>query len=68
MLLTAAAGGMQIGIPEGTTAWLDLHSQFGRVRNELDTTAEPSGTEPRVKVTAKTYSGDVIVHRAVSAS
>lgn len=67
VLLTAAAGGMQIGIPEGTTAWLDLHSQFGRVRNELDTTAAPSGAERRVKVTAKTYSGDVIVHRALSA-
>jgi DUF4097 and DUF4098 domain-containing protein YvlB len=67
VLLTAAAGGMQIGIPEGTTAWLDLHSQFGRVRNELETTIAPSGAEPRVKVTAKTYSGDVIVHRAIAA-
>jgi DUF4097 and DUF4098 domain-containing protein YvlB len=67
VLLTAAAGGMQIGIPEGTTAWLDLHSQFGRVRNELETTTAPSGAERRVKVTAKTYSGDVVVHRAVAA-
>ncbi len=67
VLLTAAAGGMQIGIPEGTTAWLDLHSQFGRVRNSLESTAAPSGVERRVKVTAKTYSGDVIVHRAGAA-
>ena len=43
VLLTAAAAGLQIGIPEGTTAWLDLHSQFGRVRNELETAAAPSG-------------------------
>ena len=64
VLLTAASGGMQIGIPDGTAAWLDLHSQFGRVRNELDVTGEPGHDDRRVKVTAKTYNGDVVVHRA----
>jgi Putative adhesin len=64
VLLTAASGGMQIGIPLGTTAWLDLHSQFGRVSNELEITGQPSAADRRVKVTAKTYNGDVVVHRA----
>jgi len=68
VVLTAATGGMQIGIPHGTAAWLDLHSQFGRVRNELETTGEPSTGDPRVKVTAKTYNGDVVVHRAGASS
>jgi len=66
VVLTAASGGMQIGIPQGTVAWLDLHSQFGRVRNELESTAEPSTNDPRVKITAKTYNGDVVVHRAAA--
>jgi DUF4097 and DUF4098 domain-containing protein YvlB len=64
VLVTASSGGMQIGIPHGTAAWLDLHSQFGMVRNELETTGEPTADDRRVKVTAKTYNGDVIVHRA----
>lgn len=64
VLLTAAAGGMDIGIPHGTAAWLDLHSQYGRVRNELESTGEPTTGERRVKVTAKTATGDVVVHRA----
>lgn len=68
VVLTAASGGMQIGIPQGTAAWLDLHSQFGRVRNELETTAEPNTNDPRVKITAKTYNGDVVVHRAAASA
>ena len=64
VVLTAASGGMEIGIPHGTAAWLDLHSQFGRVRNELETTAEPGAADTRVKITAKTFNGDVVVRRA----
>ena len=64
VLLTAAAGGMQIGIPDGTVAWLDLHSQYGTVRNELDAATGPRAEERRVKVVAKTYNGDVVVRRA----
>lgn len=66
--LAAAAGGMDIGIPEGTAAWLDLNSQYGQVRNELDATDGPGSTDRTVKVTAKTYSGDIVVRRSHSAT
>ena len=68
VLLTAAAGGMEIGIPEGTAAWLDLNSQYGDVRNELQSTDGPGRSERTVKVTAKTYSGDIVVRRVAAAT
>jgi hypothetical protein len=68
VLLTAAAGGMDIGIPEGTAAWLELNSQFGQVRNELEATDGPGTATRRVKVTAKTYSGDIVVRRSSPAT
>ena len=32
-----AFGEIEVGIRDGTAAWLDVHTSFGRVRNELET-------------------------------
>jgi len=68
VILSAAAGDMEIGIPQGTAAWLSLNSRFGRVRNELDAAGGPATDERQVKVTATTFTGDVLVRRAVASA
>jgi DUF4097 and DUF4098 domain-containing protein YvlB len=61
--LQTAAGSLDVGIPTGTAAWLDINAVSGRVRNELATTAGPEGAAETVEVRARTYFGDIIVRR-----
>jgi hypothetical protein len=51
--LATALGGVEVGIHEGSAAWLDVETRFGVVRNELT-----------ASVHATTAIGDVIVRRA----
>ncbi|HET6549386.1 MAG TPA: DUF4097 family beta strand repeat-containing protein [Solirubrobacter sp.] len=57
-------GAVEVGIADGTAAWLDLQSAFGTVRNELDAGAAPAAGEDAVEVRARTGFGDVTVRRA----
>jgi hypothetical protein len=64
--LEGGYGKVGIGIPEGTAAWLDLHSKNGLVRNAL-TAAEAPDTDTDgtvVEVHAHTNWGDIDVHRS----
>jgi DUF4097 and DUF4098 domain-containing protein YvlB len=58
-----AMGDVEVGIPAGTAAHLDLHTQFGNVVNRLDAAAAPSPGDPTVEVRARTSYGDVVVRR-----
>jgi DUF4097 and DUF4098 domain-containing protein YvlB len=62
--LSTALGQIEIGIHQGTAARLDVSTQFGRVRNELDTTDRPAATDETVDVHARTSYGDVVIRRA----
>ncbi|MER7417784.1 DUF4097 family beta strand repeat-containing protein [Micromonospora peucetia] len=58
-----ATGGLDIGIRSGTAALLDLHTQFGRVENNLEA-YEPAGEpEGAVRVSARTSFGDIVIRR-----
>jgi DUF4097 and DUF4098 domain-containing protein YvlB len=59
-----ANGEVEVGIREGTAAWLDLDTKFGSVRNELDAAGRPAGENPTVEVTARTGLGDIIIRRS----
>ena len=58
-----ASGDINIGIAEGTAAWLDLSTVSGRVTQELEESAAPSDGQQRVEITARTVSGDLRVFR-----
>lgn len=60
----SAMGDVEVGIREGVVAWLDLHTKFGEVQNDLDTSENPGASEHTVEVHASTSYGDVVVHRA----
>ena len=42
-----ALGDLDIGIAEGTAAWLEMNTAFGHVRNQLDTASRPGRPTPR---------------------
>jgi hypothetical protein len=58
-----ACGELEVGIPSGTAAYLDLGTGFGNVHNRLDATAEPSPGEETVTVRARTSYGDIVIRR-----
>jgi hypothetical protein len=64
VVLRTQAGDLEIGIREGTAAWLDLSAVAGRVRNDLDAADAPDPAAPKVEVSARTTVGDVTIRRA----
>lgn len=62
--LETANGPIEIGIREGTAAWLDVHSSRGQVRNTLAAAEAPERTEDTVKVRARTNWGNIDILRA----
>lgn len=63
---TSKNGGVEVGIREGSAAWLELNTAVGHVYNELDSADAPEAGEPvdKVEVRAGTKLGDVTVRRA----
>ncbi|WNF00273.1 DUF4097 family beta strand repeat-containing protein [Streptomyces luomodiensis] len=62
--LETSYGAIEVGIREGTAAWLDAASERGQVRNSLADTAPPAETEDTVTVRARTRWGNIDVRRA----
>jgi len=56
-------GRIEIGIPRGTSAMLDLSTSFGVVRNGLDAAAQPAAQDRTVEIHARTSAGDIDVVR-----
>jgi hypothetical protein len=64
LTLETAMGEIEVGIREGSAAWLDVTTKFGRVRNELTASAEPAQGADKVEIHANTALGDITVRRA----
>ncbi|WP_405867926.1 MULTISPECIES: DUF4097 family beta strand repeat-containing protein [unclassified Streptomyces] len=62
--LETSNGSIEIGIREGTAAWLEVSSNRGQVRNRLATSEAPEQTEDTVRVRARTNWGNIDVLRA----
>jgi hypothetical protein len=61
--LTTSYGSIEVDVPEGTAAWLDIASEHGTVRNQLTPTEGPVENEATAEIHASTGWGDVIVRR-----
>ncbi|MEU9350826.1 DUF4097 family beta strand repeat-containing protein [Streptomyces griseoloalbus] len=57
-------GAIEVGVREGTAAWLDVSSGSGQVRNTLTASGTPEETEDTVKVRARTRHGNIDIRRA----
>jgi hypothetical protein len=62
--VTTSYGSVGVGIPSGTAAYLDLQSDRGRVRSELDRTDEPGAGVERTAIRARTSYGAITIRRA----
>ncbi|MCW8381692.1 DUF4097 family beta strand repeat-containing protein [Streptomyces justiciae] len=62
--LETSNGSIEVGVREGTAAWLDVSSNRGQVRNTLAATEAPDRTEDTVKIRARTNWGNIDVLRA----
>ncbi|MFC4033913.1 DUF4097 domain-containing protein [Streptomyces polygonati] len=62
--LRTSVGDLEVGIHEGTAAWLDLNPKYGTVRNSLGSAAGPGDSEETVEVHARTSAGDIVIRRA----
>ncbi|GAA2703166.1 DUF4097 family beta strand repeat-containing protein [Actinoplanes palleronii] len=62
--LRTAAGRIDIGIRSGTAARLDVHTQFGKVRNEMTAADGPAATDEQAEVRARTMFGDILIRRS----
>ncbi|GGT34189.1 DUF4097 family beta strand repeat-containing protein [Streptomyces chromofuscus] len=62
--LETSYGAIEVGVREGTDAWLDVSSGSGQVRNTLTASEGPETTEDTVKVRARTRHGNIDVRRA----
>lgn len=62
--LRAAAGSLDIGVREDTSAWLELATKYGRVHNELRPADGPGEPAVTVEVRAHSAYGDITVRRA----
>ncbi|MFE5810576.1 DUF4097 domain-containing protein [Streptomyces sp. NPDC056491] len=65
--LQTKAGDLEVGIRQGTAAWLDIHSQAGVVYSALGSAEGPAEGAETVKVHARTSLGDITIQRAPGA-
>jgi len=59
-----SSGEVEVGVPEGTAARLDLVTSSGVVSNGLEPSDGPADGGERLIVQARTRSGDILVRRA----
>jgi DUF4097 and DUF4098 domain-containing protein YvlB len=63
-IIETGSGGLEIGIREGTAAWVDASTKFGRVHNTLSPTDDPKQSTETVQLRALTAFGDILITRS----
>jgi hypothetical protein len=64
VVLETQVGDVEVGIREGTAAFVDVSATAGRVHNGLQATENPGPSAETVEVRARTTLGNVVVGRA----
>ncbi|GIE99872.1 hypothetical protein Ari01nite_73370 [Paractinoplanes rishiriensis] len=62
--LGTSMGDLEIGIAEGTAAWLEVNTSFGHVRNLMENATRPGDADQTVEVRGTTSYGDITIHRS----
>jgi hypothetical protein len=63
VVLETKMGDLEVGIREGTAAWLDVNSRFGRVYNALEAAEAPEPSAETLEVRAHTTVGEIVIRR-----
>lgn len=64
VVMETTGGGLELGIREGSAAWLDVSSKYGTVDVSLDPLDDPGRPDQVVEVRAHTDYGDIVIHRS----
>ncbi|SDK84304.1 Putative adhesin [Nonomuraea jiangxiensis] len=64
VVVETTGGGLELGIRQGTAAWLDVSSKYGSVDVSLDSSDGPGQADQVVEVRAHTAYGDIVIHRS----
>jgi hypothetical protein len=64
LTLETALGEIEVGVHEGSAAWLDINTKFGVVRNEMTASGAPAEHANKIEIHANTSLGDIILRRA----
>ena len=57
-------GAIEVGIADGSAAWLDLNTHFGHVHNDLDAAGTPGSRRRAESRCAPGLDGDITIHRS----
>jgi len=63
VVLETQIGDVEVGIREGTAAWLDVSASAGKVRNALESAGAPPSAAETVEVRARTSLGEIVIGR-----
>jgi Putative adhesin len=63
VVLETRLGDLEVGIREGTAAWLDVRSTAGKVHNALEAADAPEPSAETVEVRGRTSAGNVVIRR-----
>jgi DUF4097 and DUF4098 domain-containing protein YvlB len=63
--LTTGSGEIRVGVRAGTSAMIDLVSRSGQARSELDVQEPPRADAPKIRLRARTSSGNAVVTSAI---
>ena len=66
--LKTGFGEVEVGIPAGTAAKLDVSTSFGRVRNQLESAEGPQETDETLDLRARSSYGDIVIRRATEST
>ncbi|TMR16618.1 DUF4097 domain-containing protein [Nonomuraea turkmeniaca] len=64
VVMETTGGGLDLGIRQGTAAWLDVSSKYGTVDVALHSSDGPGQSDEVVEVRAHTAYGDIAIHRS----
>ena len=60
-----AYGGIEIGVSDGSAAWLDLNTGYGGVDSDLEAADGPTAGQETVEVRARSGAGSITIRRRV---
>jgi DUF4097 and DUF4098 domain-containing protein YvlB len=63
VVLETRLGDLEVGIREGTAAYLDVRASAGKVHNALDAAEAPARSAETVEVRGRTSAGSVVIRR-----
>ena len=63
VVLETRIGDLEVGIREGTAAWLDVSAKAGKVHNALEAADGPDPSAETVEVRARTSLGEIVIGR-----